>query len=198
MFFGVIGSAMILLAGHSLERFLAPVRAIVAYLAASLVIRALLIDSTVLGSASMAALSHALAGGSRIGLIIVLLGAGALALLSHRLSPKLTMLASEIVLISSLAFIILLAAGVPVTPVSRGVLGGATGLGALTWFLLDRDRYRIWTTAVVGATMVSFLFTRFYYFPTWLFIVLSLGLAVIGISVQKHSSRRDLAEKEKP
>lgn len=62
-----------------------------------------------------------------------------------------------------------------------------SALVAVTLRLWQRELYSIWTTAVVGGVLVAFLFTKFYYLPIWLFILLAILFSSLGFLIQ-HSS----------
>lgn len=189
MIFGVIGASTLIFAGRSLEHLIAPLRSAVVLALLALFIRAAVrVPNDITGW-----FDHLFAGSW---IVIVMLVS-----LSILLSIGLRKLSVPILpyivepacwALAVLAAIAALRISMP-NAIAASVMGVAA-FGGILWFIRSTGRYRIWTTAVLGGTGVAYLFTRFYYLPPWLFVLLSILLSAIGILSQSHGWKRSLKQ----
>jgi hypothetical protein len=196
MFFGVIGSAMVLFAGVALERYLAPVRAAVSFLALLLAARAWVLYPESLDLQDISSIGRSLFAGELGTLAIVLLFSVVLAILSQRFAARFISIAGVPVLTIVYLLVVLIATGLRPPLLLAGVITAGGAAASLLWALFDQDSHRLWTTSIAGGTMVSLLFTRFYYLPAWLFVMLALALTLIGRTAQGHGKPRETRGKE--
>lgn len=185
MFFSVIAGAVVLFAGSGLRRFLLPIGTVVTFVVATILIM-LVCRAPEPAWHFPEVLRYA--GDATMPLTVGALIAAALAALSVRFVPKFASICTDVLFgaLSSYAGISVLLPHAPLITIAS-VLG--IGIAFALWHLFDATRYLIITSSMVGSIAVALLFTRFYYLPMWVCILIALLLTLTGISTQTH--RRD-------
>lgn len=190
---GVITAYLVLFLGLRLERYLAYCRVVSSVVAAALVAlsmatnQAALLTAFTQGTGTRSAfdiLFHAEGAGEIVILAITTIATATVAILLHSKTHKIADTVSDLLLFPLLASIPFVE-GWLTLPVSMALmLMATTGILAAAVHIVKPTAFLIWTTSLTGGTVAALLFTRFYFLPLWVFLVLAILFSVSGIVSQ--------------
>ena len=200
----VIFSGMLLFTGAFLQRFLSAIRLIISSAVITLCVISLIptSDQWLMLSAQrtdfatvVSLMTHAPTVGHRIVALLVPFIVGGSSLFFVRRFPRISA-TSGVFLSVFLLTGLLLFTFISITVWLLIGIATASGLIALAirhrWF----EGYHIVTTAVFGGLLFAYAFTRFYYLPLWVGILLGTASIAVGLSSQLHTYRKQHTQQE--
>ena len=196
---GVISAAVILFTGLTLERYIAYVRFALSLALASLIGLAFWRDTAKLlelfvSSEHIIGFWQVLTTSENrlqsIFMIALPMLSVIVSFLLHKRFPRSTSSIANFVLsfLLSLAFTIEF---VPTFSVGNHLLAATVvSLGTTGFYLLSFEQYIILTSSLTGAIIIALLFSKFYYLPLWVSVIMTILFGTLGLSIQQHALRK--------
>lgn len=199
MIVGVISASVILFMGLNLERFISPLRMVLATITFTLFIIIRIMQGDVvtemlwtgegLGSIwNLATRGNTLL--ESMGILAIVLAAATLGRLAQKRFPRTSDAFSDLVLAMVISTTIMGLSQFGFTITVHMIISAIIALLAVCCHIVFPERYIITTSSIVGGSAIALLFSKFYFLPVWVSFIIALVFGLSGYFSQTHAYQK--------
>lgn len=196
---GVVSASVILFMGYSIERHLSPIRMSLAAVLSVLVLTVVLRDGQALARVfvsgeGIAGLWNSVTTGNSlfgtIATVVAVLGSAVGGHFIQRRFPRMGNAISDLVLAIMICMAIMMELRFGISPTAQMAISTVVGVIALCCHIAFPVPYILITSSVLGSSVIALLFSKFYFLPFWVGLVIAIVFGSIGYASQSHGYRK--------